>query len=222
MHGLSPRTEIERSYRILELDPDSSSVLVDASWRKLVDEWRPDRFVGDPLLFHRAQARVAELDHAHELLRVHLAGKLDPIPKPQLRTHKTAGGPSYFQRTLVASTAFACVAIAAVLIASPASIQKEKSTEDSAKDPAPAAEPTSTTRSEIQLVAHAPLTVSVSLVENGRILLPETTLYAGQITSVPRLGPTYIKYSAGENLEVTIDGRRYAMPDIGPNRARIN
>jgi hypothetical protein len=76
--------------------------------------------------------------------------------------------------------------------------------------------------SEIVLLAHAPLTVSASLVADGRILLPETFLHAGQTTTVPRLGPTYIKYSAGENLAVEVDGHRYAMPVAGPSRAKIN
>ncbi|MEO6005670.1 MAG: hypothetical protein ABIZ04_22470 [Opitutus sp.] len=64
-------------------------------------------------------------------------------------------------------------------------------------------------------MAHAPLTVSVSLVADGRVRQPPTELSAGQTASVPRLGPTYIKYSAGENLEIEIGGRRYAMPDAG-------
>ena len=74
---------------------------------------------------------------------------------------------------------------------------------------------------EILLVANAPVTVSVSLVADGRILLPATALQPGQTATVPRLGPTYIKYSSGENLEIEIAGHRYAMPDSGPSRARI-
>jgi hypothetical protein len=111
------------------------------------------------------------------------------------------------------------------LIARPSSIQKDKASHDSTASASPKPEPGPAADrpiSEIQLVAHAPLTVSVSLVSNGRILLPETMLYAGQTTTIPRLGPTYIKYSAGENLAVKIDGHLYAMPDTGPNRAKIN
>ncbi len=125
----------------------------------------------------------------------------------------------------MASTTFAGVALAAVLIARPLSSQKNKPAQVSDAHIAVATEvthPNPLPHPEILLVPRGALTVSVSLVADGRILLPETTLHAGQITAIPRLGPTYIKYSAGENLEIEIEGHRYAMPDTGPSRAKIN
>jgi hypothetical protein len=125
----------------------------------------------------------------------------------------------------MASTTFAGVALAAVLIATPLSSQKNRPTQvfdARAAATAEAVHPNPSPRSEIRLMPRAALTVSVTLVADGRILLPETTLHAGQITTIPRLGPIYIKYSAGENLEIEIEGRRYPMPDAGPSRARIN
>lgn len=129
------------------------------------------------------------------------------------------------RRLLVVSTGFGGLAIAAVLIADPVSGQKLKPTPVSQVSSRPAAAlvaPAVTPLSELTLVALEPLTVSVALVDNGRILLPETTLHAGQTITVPRRGPIYIKYSSGENLEVELDGRRYAMPTKGPSRAKIN
>lgn len=225
MYGLPPRTEIERCYQILELDPDLSSALVDSSWRKLVDEWHPDRFVSDPILHARAHARVKELNRAHEMLKAYLGRCPGHVNGPSVRTGNVGRPRRYFRRAFIASTAIAGVTIAAFMIARPSSIEKDQPPPDSIASAAPTPEPSpaaAETTSEIQLVARAPLTVSVSLVANGRILLPETMLYAGQTTTIPRLGPTYIKYSAGENLAVKIDGLLYAMPDTGPNRAKIN
>jgi len=223
MQGLPPLTEQEWAYCILELDSGSSSTLVNAAWRKLTGEWRPDRFASDPLLRARAVTRVSDLDRAYLLL----TGRVARDPSEERTSHGTnrAARPLWsFRRPLVATTAFAGLAIGAVLIARPSAVQKHKPTQDSAPTSAVTrvVAPPAVSHSEIVLVAHAPLTVSASLVADGRILLPETLLHAGQTTTVPRLGPTYIKYSAGENLAVEVDGHRYAMPAAGPSRAKIN
>jgi hypothetical protein len=122
------------------------------------------------------------------------------------------------------STAFAGLTIAAVLIARPSTHHKSKAAPipPPAVVSAPVPSPKPAGRSEITLRAHAPLTVSVTSVTDGRILLPETMLHAGQTTIVPRLGPAFLKYSAGENLEIEVDGHRYAMPATGASRAKIN
>ena len=223
MQGLPPLTEQEWAYRILELDAGSSSTLVDAAWRKLTDEWRPDRFASDPILRARAVTRVGDLDRAYQLLTGRVA-RDSSEERTSRGTHRVARPLWSFRRPLVATTAFAGMAIAAVLIARPSAVQKHKPTQVSALTSAvtPEVAPPAVLHSEIVLVAHAPLTVSASLVADGRILLPETLLHAGQTTTVPRLGPTYIKYSAGENLAVEVDGHRYAMPAAGPSRAKIN
>jgi hypothetical protein len=224
MQGLPPLTENEWAYRILELDPGSSGTLVDAAWRKLTDEWRPNRFAGDPILRARAETRVGDLDRAYHLLTGRAANRRLSEDRTSVEASRVPKPLLSFRRPLVATTTFAGLAIAAVLIAHPSAGQKHKPLQVSGPTPAAAREvaPPVVSRSEILLVAHAPLTVSASLVADGRILLPETSLHAGQTTTVPRLGPTYIKYSAGENLAVEVDGHRYAMPATGPSRAKIN
>ena len=225
MQGLPHRTEIERCYRILELDPESSSRLVDASWRKLVDEWRPDRFFSDPLLHARAVARVNHLNCAYELVKRHLASQPDAVAPISVPKKQEARSRWSFPPRLATPTVFGGLALAAVLFAGPLSSHKLKPAAVTHTRDTPAAltaSPVVAPRSDITLVAHAPLVVSVALIEDGRILLPETTLYAGQSTTVTRLGPTYVRYSSGENLEIEIDGHRYAMPTKGPSRARIN
>jgi hypothetical protein len=47
------------------------------------------------------------------------------------------------------------------------------------------------------------------------------TLNRGQSQIVPKPGPIYIRYSAGRNLEVEVNGRRYPMPTEGMDRAQI-
>lgn len=113
----------------------------------------------------------------------------------------------------------------AVLIARPLTAGRTKvmhtAPAPAREKPAPIA-PSQANEPKMILMARGPLTVSVSLVADGRILLPATSLQAGQTASVPRVGPTYVKYSAGENLEIQIDGRRYPMPDAGSSRAKIH
>lgn len=227
MHGVPSRTEVERCYRILELDSDASSEQVERSWHKLLDEWSPDRFVSDPVLHKRAHARVRDLNHARQVLReygvIHVASVAAPRPSSQsVPSSRT----TWRRRPVMASTVFAGIALLALLMTRPLTGQKTREVKPAVASPSserpaslmppPAAEP------KMVLMARGPLTVSVNLVDDGRILLPATTLQAGQTASVPRLGPTYVKYSAGENLEIQIDGRRYPMPDAGPSRAKIH
>lgn len=85
----------------------------------------------------------------------------------------------------------------------------------SAPAAAPAQEPT------ITLVAVDTVRVKVVAVDDGRVLLPETTLVRGQTQIVPKPGPIYITYSAGKNLQVEVAGKRYPMPTDGWDRAQI-
>jgi len=61
----------------------------------------------------------------------------------------------------------------------------------------------------------------VTSVADARVLLPETNLETGGTIPVPRPGDVFIKYSAGENLQVEIDGERYDMPSTGADRAKL-
>ena len=226
MHAAPTRSEIEHCYRILELEPDASSDHVERSWRKLVDEWSPDRFEADPVLHERAHSRVHVLNHAREVLRRSGVepGSAELSASPSNRDVQ-ASRSSWRRRPLVVSTLFAGVAVVAVLIARPLTAGRTKvmhtAPAPAREKPAPIAPPQEHEPKMI-LMARGPLTVSVSLVADGRILLPATSLQAGQTASVPRVGPTYVKYSAGENLEIQIDGRRYPMPDAGSSRAKIH
>jgi hypothetical protein len=227
MHGVPSRTEVERCYRILELDSDASSDQVERSWHKLLEEWSPDRFAADPVLHERAHTRVHDLNYAREVLRENGVIHAPSAPAPRSSSH---GVPSsritWRRRPVMASTVFAGIALLALLMVRPLTGQKTRDVKPAVASasserpasliPPPAVEP------RMVLMARGPLTVSVNLVDDGRILLPATTLQAGQTASVPRLGPTYVKYSAGENLEIQIDGRRYPMPDAGPSRAKIH
>jgi len=257
MHVISTRTDVERCYRILELDPGAEKKSIERSWRKLVDEWRPDRFASDPVLFQRAQIRIENLNQARELLETYLESGSTYQWDPTTDTpgaHRTRH--EFGRRPIVASTVFAGVAIAVVLLARPLAGGKSKPAEigqlaraaagvppaapstppaalpakaaipattvSSPPEPAVAPPPIATPEPELVLVAHAPVTVSASLVADGRILLPPTVLQSGQTATVPRLGPTYVKYSSGESLEVEIEGHRYPMPNGGASRAKIN
>jgi cytoskeletal protein RodZ len=81
--------------------------------------------------------------------------------------------------------------------------------------PTVAAEPT------VTLIASDTVRVKVVAVSDGRVLLPDTTLVRGQTQIVPKPGAIYITYTAGKNLEVEVNGRRYGMPTAGYDRAKI-
>jgi hypothetical protein len=84
-----------------------------------------------------------------------------------------------------------------------------------------AASPVQASEATITLVAIDTVEVSVTT-KDGRVLLPTTTLRRGQSQIVARPGPLYVRYSLAKNLEVEIDGKRYAMPaGNGPDRAEI-
>ena len=226
MHENPNPTELERCYGLLQLDMGASTSDVERTWLRLVDEWSPNRFVMDPVLHRQAHVRVKALNHARDVVDQHLR-RGRSTDQPEIKTPAHPARTSFPRRPVVASTVFAGVAIVAILIMRPHSeatvrpvepLRRSTTTSETTPVVTRPAEPRV---EEIMLVANAPVTVSVSLVADGRILLPATALQPGQTATVPRLGPTYIKYSSGENLEIEIAGHRYAMPDTGPSRARI-
>lgn len=73
----------------------------------------------------------------------------------------------------------------------------------------------------VTLIASDTVRVKVVAVSDGRVLLPDTTLVRGQTQVVPKPGAIYITYTAGKNLEVEVNGRRYGMPTAGYDRAKI-
>lgn len=76
---------------------------------------------------------------------------------------------------------------------------------------------------ETTITLHALEVVRVGVVsaDDGRVLLPDVTLNRGQSRTVSKSGPIYIRYSAGRNLEVEVNGKRYPMPTDGMDRAMI-
>lgn len=67
--------EIQKHYRILELEPGSSLNAVRTAWREQVKVWHPDRFTGDPKLQLKAQERLKEINAAYDFLQDFLASK---------------------------------------------------------------------------------------------------------------------------------------------------
>ncbi len=61
--------EVERYYRILELEPGASPEEIHQGYLDLTWVWHPDRFVGHPRLQQKAQYKLQELNEAHERLR---------------------------------------------------------------------------------------------------------------------------------------------------------
>lgn len=66
-------------------------------------------------------------------------------------------------------------------------------------------------------------TVRVKVVqESDNKELFQGTLARGQTQVVSKRGALYITASAGKNLEIEINGKRYPMPFEGYDRAKIN
>jgi curved DNA-binding protein CbpA len=67
--------DIERCYKILELDPDSSLAEVRQAYRDSVSIWHPDRFGGsNPRLIRKAEGKLKEINEAYETLVSSLSG----------------------------------------------------------------------------------------------------------------------------------------------------
>lgn len=61
--------QVERYYRILDLQPGASPEEVHQGYLDLTWVWHPDRFVGHPRLQQKALYKLQELNEAHEWLR---------------------------------------------------------------------------------------------------------------------------------------------------------
>ncbi len=67
--------DIERCYKILEVDPDSSLEEVRQAYRDSVSIWHPDRFGGsNPRLVRKAEQKLKEINEAYETLISSLSG----------------------------------------------------------------------------------------------------------------------------------------------------
>lgn len=74
----------------------------------------------------------------------------------------------------------------------------------------------------ITLIALDTLRVKVMTVSDGRVLLKDTTMVRGQTETVTKTEPIYIYATAGKNLQIEVNGKRYPMPFEGYDRAKIN
>ena len=61
--------EVERYYRVLELEPGASLEDVHQGYLDLTWVWHPDRFAGNPRLQLKAHHKLQQLNEAHERLR---------------------------------------------------------------------------------------------------------------------------------------------------------
>jgi curved DNA-binding protein CbpA len=80
--------DIKRCFQILELDPDATVDEVKQAYRDLVNIWHPDRFSTSPRLRDKAEAKLKELNEAHETL----ISLLSPSSQSTPRGEKTAPG----------------------------------------------------------------------------------------------------------------------------------
>lgn len=78
-----------------------------------------------------------------------------------------------------------------------------------------------TTDSTVTLIALDTVRVKVVQDSDNKELF-QGTLARGQTQVVPKRGALYITASAGKNLEIEINGKRYPMPFEGYDRAKIN
>ena len=67
--------DVERYYRVLDLDSNASPEEVHQGYLDMTWVWHPDRFVGHPRLQRKAQHKLQELNEAHECLRSQSAAK---------------------------------------------------------------------------------------------------------------------------------------------------
>ena len=68
--------EVERYYRILDLQPGASPEEIHQGYLDLTWVWHPDRFTGHPRLQQKAVYKLQELNEAHEQLR-----SFRPVPQ---------------------------------------------------------------------------------------------------------------------------------------------
>ncbi|HBB34295.1 MAG TPA: hypothetical protein DDZ80_30230 [Cyanobacteria bacterium UBA8803] len=88
--------EVERYYRILDLEPGASPEEVHQGYLDMTWVWHPDRFVGHPRLKQKAHHKLQELNEAHERLRSCQPTRLsrDLHPKWTSQTSPPSDNPS--------------------------------------------------------------------------------------------------------------------------------
>ena len=67
--------EMQRCYRVLELEPGASLNEVKEAWRVLAKVWHPDRFPNDEKLQRKAGERLKDINGAYKTLGKHLVSR---------------------------------------------------------------------------------------------------------------------------------------------------
>jgi curved DNA-binding protein CbpA len=89
--------DIERYYRVLDVEPGASPEEVHQGYLDLTWVWHPDRFAGNPRLQQKAHYKLQEINEAHAQLRslttprkkefrTKPASKVSPSPQPHPST----------------------------------------------------------------------------------------------------------------------------------------
>jgi WD40 repeat protein len=90
------KPDIDRYYRILELNSGASPEEVRQAYRDLAVVWHPDRFAHSPRLQEKAQAKMKEINEAYAFLKTYQPGP-NPRPSPSRSTatpRPSSGPPS--------------------------------------------------------------------------------------------------------------------------------
>jgi cytoskeleton protein RodZ len=198
----------------------------------------PDRILGDFEALGRSEARkrspsrevygrmdlsIASADEREERPAARGTAPAAPAeaparPGPQLpRSHSSLPKAPALDPALVFKGGIALIAILAVLVG----VWIFRSITASSRPPvaeARAAAPVS--GPSVTLIALNPVRVTVTEIDNGRVLLPATDLARGQRLVVARPGPVLVQADVGANVQFEVDGRRFAMP-AGSNRVRL-
>src|SRR5262245_61624088 len=84
--------DVDRYYRILELEPGASLEEIRQAYRDLAVVWHPDRFAHSPRLLEKAQAKMKAINEAYAFLKTYQPG---PKPPPSPPRSQTTSRPSY-------------------------------------------------------------------------------------------------------------------------------
>lgn len=96
--------DVARYYEILELPPNADPAAIKQAYRRLVKDWHPDRFAGQPQAQQAAEERIKQINTAYAYLKAHprLASRAvmaDPIPScPPLDSSPENLAQWYYQR----------------------------------------------------------------------------------------------------------------------------
>jgi transcriptional regulator with XRE-family HTH domain len=116
--------------------------------------------------------------------------------------------------------ALVVVGVVAVLWAGKSLLSSDKSAAPAPRN-APAAAAPAVVEPTITLIALDTVRVKVAVVADGRVLFPDATLVRGQTQVVAWPGEIFITASAGENLQIEANGKRFGVGFKGYSRGKL-